>query len=201
MLGAADSRHREKLDRRITRFVVAPPGVFTGTVAAGAISVGVLRNTSEVYYHDGWDIDSVDETQTVDVTRRVLRQIGPTVQFIQTTVPESYLTRRAWFTMAGTDEPLTMTGWDRATGGPSATSYYYSADHLGSVRALHDDNGVIVADLDTDTSGNREVTVESVQQPSVGPGASMTGSPGCITTAAAITTRTARGSCKKTRSG
>jgi hypothetical protein len=32
-----------------------------------------------------------------------------------------------------------------------------------SVRAVHADNGTIVADLDTDTSGNREVTVESVQ--------------------------------------
>jgi RHS repeat-associated protein len=33
------------------------------------------------------------------------------------------------------------------------------------VRALHSDNGTIVADLDTDTSGNREASVESVQQP------------------------------------
>jgi hypothetical protein len=80
-------------------------------------------------------------------------------------------------------------------GGPSATSNYYSADHLGSVRALHADNGTIVADLDTDTSGNREASVESVQQPFGWPlltsmRGSTTASPGCITTAAATTTRT-----------
>lgn len=49
------------------------------------------------------------------------------------------------------------------TGGPSANSYYYSTDHLGSVRALHADDGSIVTDLDHDTYGNREVAVESVR--------------------------------------
>ena len=68
--------------------------------------------SEEVYFHDGWDIDSLEQRNW---------NTGQT-------------TRRAWFTLAGTDEPLTLTEWNAATGGPSAVSYYYSTDHLG--RAL-----------------------------------------------------------------
>jgi hypothetical protein len=48
---------------------------------------------------------------------------------------------------------------------PPTSSYYYSTDHLGSVRALHDDAGQVVADLDTDSYGRPDAAVESVAQP------------------------------------
>ena len=50
-------------------------------------------------------------------------------------------------------------------GQPSTSSYYYSTDHLGTVRALTNDAGQVVADLDHDSYGNPEASVESVEQP------------------------------------
>ena len=55
--------------------------------------------------------------------------------------------------------------WAWRSGGPAVGSLYYSTDHLGTVRALTDDSGNVVADLDHDSYGNPEVTVESVTQP------------------------------------
>ena len=104
------------------------------------------RRIVEHYFHDGWDIDSIDELTV------------PSGVFPQ-------LTRRAWFTMGDTDDLYAMTLWNPATGGPGTASYYYSTDHLGSVRALTDDAGNVVADLDTDSFGKPLASVETVPQP------------------------------------
>ncbi len=108
---------------------------------------GLSRDAERQYYlHQDWEIDLVEEwrrTQTSGFTRA----------------------RRVWFTKGGVDDLFAMTEWDPSTLSPSTASFYYSADHLGSIRALHDDAGAVVADYDTDTYGNPEVAVETVKQP------------------------------------
>ncbi len=78
--------------------------------------------------------------------------------------PASSQSRR-WFTQGGEDDIAAITPSASGTLDPGSSSIYASTDHLGSVRALHDDNGTVVADLDHDTFGNREVAVESFAQP------------------------------------
>ena len=105
----------------------------------------VAEREEQHFLHDGWDIALIEE-----------RRPKPTVMT---------LSRRTWFTVAGTDDMVAMTDWDAATGLPKPGSHYFSTDHQGTVRALHDDAGNIVADLDHDSYGNPQATVESVVQP------------------------------------
>lgn len=99
----------------------------------------------QLYVHDGFDVDMIEEQR-------------PKPTLLATT-------RRTWYTQAGTDDMVALTDWDAGTGLPSAASHYYSTDHQGTVRALTDDAGNVVADLDHDSYGNPQATVESVAQP------------------------------------
>ena len=109
------------------------------------LSPTIAERERQLYVHDGFDIDMIEE---------------------QRPRPTLYATtRRTWYTLGGTDEMVALTDWDAATGVPAPASHYYSTDHQGTVRALHDDAGNVVADLDHDSYGNPQVTVEAVAQP------------------------------------
>ena len=71
----------------------------------------VAEREEQHFLHDGWDIALIEE-----------RRPKPTVMT---------LSRRTWFTVAGTDDMVAMTDWDAATGLPKPGSHYYSTDHQG----------------------------------------------------------------------
>jgi RHS repeat-associated protein len=115
--------------------------------------------STSAYIHDGDNVYTLDER------------------------PAGGARKRQWFTQGGVDDLFATTptaGAVATTTGPGTVSYYYSTDHLGTARALHNGeaeacrhgrahggppNGQVVADLDNDSYGNPEVTVESVAQP------------------------------------
>jgi RHS repeat-associated protein len=71
----------------------------------------------------------------------------------------------AALTLAAGSGAVSPTAASTGPDAPSAASYYYSTDHQGSVRAITDDAGTLVADYSYDSYGNPETAVASLDQP------------------------------------